>query len=97
MWESLFGSAVTPAIEAGVGEAALSTVPALTDTAIDSGLANALTGTTLNSLGQPTAGLGLDTTFQALGSNTPMFTADGMLIPTTADLAGQMTHGADRY
>jgi len=80
MWESLFGSAITPAVTAGVGEAAVqSAVPALAETAIDTGLTNALAGTGLNSIGQYTAGLGLDQALIGSGLNNSMFQALGQV------------------
>jgi hypothetical protein len=79
-FESLLGSALTPAIETGVGETAMQTlVPALTDTTIDAGLTNALAGTGLNSLGQATAGLGLDQTAIGAGLNNGYFQSLGNL------------------
>lgn len=57
MWESLFGSAITPAVQAGIGETAVNTVlPELASGAIDAGVSTALTGglsnVGLNTLGQ---------------------------------------------
>lgn len=80
MWESLFGSAVTPAITSGIGETAVqSALPTITDTAIDTGLANSLAGTGLNSLGQATAGLGLDPTLVGNGLNNSLFQSLGQM------------------
>lgn len=84
MWESLFGSALTPAIQAGAGEALATMTPALADTALTTGVDQALAGTLPNMLGNSTAGLGVDSVFQQLG-NVPMFTGDGMLIPTATE------------
>ena len=44
MWESLFGSAIAPAVQAGANEAMQTAIPALTDTAINAGLDSAITG-----------------------------------------------------
>lgn len=78
MWEALLGSAITPTIQAGVGEAATQALtPAITDEAIGFGLNNALTngmsniGT--NTMGQVTpqmlqgAGKGLFDTLGGFG------------------------------
>jgi len=62
MWEALLGSAMTPAVTAGLGETAIqSAVPALTDTAINAGLDQAMTGG-LSNIGASTIG-------QAVGGN----------------------------
>lgn len=80
MWESLFGSAVAPAVTAGIGEAAVQTAtPALTETAVDAGLTNALAGTGVNSLGQSTAGLAIDPALIGTGMNDAMFQSLGQM------------------
>ena len=58
MFEFL-GSAVSPAITQGA-----------TDTALNTGIDQALAGTAVNSLGQSTAGLGLDGAIQTAGQPT---------------------------
>jgi len=69
MWESLFGSAVAPALtEAttqGIGEAM---IPTITDTLATQGADQALAGTLPNMIGSQTAGLGVDQAFQQLGT-----------------------------
>lgn len=59
MWETLLGSAVTPAIQAGAGEGAIQAVtPALTDEAINAGITATL-GNTLGNVGVNTLPTGL--------------------------------------
>lgn len=76
MWESLFGSAITPAIQAGIGETAMQTaLPAITDEALNAGVNTMLTGglsnvgtTALGTMPQgvlPTVGQGM---FDSLGN-----------------------------
>lgn len=51
--ESIFGSAMTPAVTSGIGEAAVQTaVPTMTDATLNAGVDQAISGTMANSLGQ---------------------------------------------
>ena len=80
MFEFL-GSAVSPAITQGA-----------TDTALNTGIDQALAGTAVNSLGQSTAGLGLDGAFQTLGNVAQVGPQVGNLAPTmgnAVNIAGQ--------
>lgn len=84
MWDQLFGSAITPAIQAGIGETAMQTaLPAITDQAIDTGVNTMLTGglsnvgtTALGTMPQgvlPAVGQGM---FDSLGNFGKALTSD---------------------
>lgn len=82
MWEALMGSAIAPAVQAGIGEAAMQTaVPAITDTAMQAGLDQALTGGLSNigasTMGQAVGGSGVQSFIPQIGAGAGMFDSLG--------------------